>query len=529
MAGIQTKLCKAMNLTCSVHCSDLLPLFCKDCDHLLCCDCVTRDHAGHKLCNVSDVVKDHQLALQKVLNNEKSMLFLRRLLADSQREQHRLALHTEDLLRNVINREEEIIAKVKIWRGNTMDVIKNFREQRDTYLKEKISTISTILNKREKGFYLESERSKLEITHINCEVRRLLKYMPNSLVDETSDLIRYELERPSGSSNYIFGKISEKEMSSDEIPSDEAEKVNILGENRDDKGEFHDCVELHRYRFREDSIKDIIPLQNLHTFLLSSGTVYLCDLNKDDFDAKTILSEVHQIAHIPTSGDVLCLMKGFKEIKRIAVGNVVTTFLHFTGSSEFTSVSSGGNETYACVSRKSDIHACILDIFNELGVILKTFNIYITTDDRWRLIKKNKQQHQFGNWRLMRTMNGRYCIRTQSNIVQLINLKLGETTKTYTGSVGTDPGSRFCTTGMTTDNHNNILLVVQNDNAIHLLDKSLTFQKLLMTAEDGLHCPTSVALDRDGYLWVGCEDGQIHVVNYQYLLNTDRETRLKVK
>lgn len=48
-----------------------------------------------------------------------------------------------------------------------------------------------------------------------------------------------------------------------------------------------------------------------------------------------------------------------------------------------------------------------------------------------------------------------------------------------------------------------------------------------MTEEDGLHRPTAVALDAEGYLYVGCENDQIHVVNYQYLLNTNRLRRLK--
>lgn len=74
----------------------------------------------------------------------------------------------------------------------------------------------------------------------------------------------------------------------------------------------------------------------------------------------------------------------------------------------------------------------------------------------------------------------------------------------------------------------NILVAVPNDNAIHLLDKTLTFQKLLMTEEDGLYRQTSVALDAGGYMYVGCEDGQIHVLNYEYFLNTDRLTRLKI-
>lgn len=93
--------------------------------------------------------------------------------------------------------------------------------------------------------------------------------------------------------------------------------------------------------------------------------------------------------------------------------------------------------------------------------------------------------------------------------------------------MGTSPSSGFNPTDIAIDHCGNILVSVPNDNAIHFLDKSLTFQKLLMTEEDGLHRPTSVALDAEGYLYVGCEDGQIHVVNYQYLLNTNRLKRLK--
>lgn len=40
---------------------------------------------------------------------------------------------------------------------------------------------------------------------------------------------------------------------------------------------------------------------------------------------------------------------------------------------------------------------------------------------------------------------------------------------------------------------------------------------------------TSVALDREGYLYVGCENGQIHVMNYQYLMNTNRQTRVRIE
>ncbi|XP_048770403.2 uncharacterized protein LOC125676607 [Ostrea edulis] len=533
MAGNQTSVCSEINLTCSVHCNDLLPLFCKDCDHLLCCDCVTRDHAGHKLCNVSEVVEFHQHELQGVLNNEKSIQILEKVVVDWQGEQNMLPMHTEDLLRNVIDREEEIITKVKNWRELMMDTIIKFREERDKYLKEKNSTISVLLNMNERCVQLELETCKLEITYINCVVQHLLGNTKKPSNFETSDLVDFEIGSTNGDLDDFFGKISERETSLDEITFVEANNVEEIGEIEDDEEEFYDCEDLQRYKFRTNSIKHIVPLQNFQALLLSSGTVYLCDFNKDNFDARIILSDVHQIANIPTSGDVLCVMKGFKEIKRISKGNVVTRFVYTTKNDQlFKSVSSGGNEAYACASQEDyenlsyterimygvddrKLNYFKVNLFNESGVILKAFDCgFVSVSDEWSLMKIREQNK---------------CIRTKSNKVEMIDLQLRTQRKSYVGSVGINPASRFCTTGMTTDNESNILLAVQNDNAIHLLDKSLTFKTLLMTAEDGLYCPSSVALDRDGYLWVGCEDGWLHIVNYHYLLNTDRQTRLKLK
>lgn len=95
----------------------------------------------------------------------------------------------------------------------------------------------------------------------------------------------------------------------------------------------------------------------------------------------------------------------------------------------------------------------------------------------------------------------------------------------YAGSVGVNPTSQFAALDLTIDSKGNILLAEPNDNAIHLLDKSLMFQRLLLTGEDGLTGPRSVTLDPSGYLWVGCSDGQIRVFNYQYLMCTDRKSR----
>jgi hypothetical protein len=395
-----------------------------------------------------------------------------------------------------------------------------FKEERNKRLKQKTSIVSALLKMREIQCKPESKRSKLEITHINCEVRHLLSESRNLFHDQTGESIGFEIGPSDSNLNDVFGILSEKETSSDEISMDETEQAVKMGENKG--GEKGLRTDLRRYKFRTESINGIIPLPNHHAWLLGSDTVYMCNLNKDDFNARAILSGVHQFAHIPASGDVLCIMVGYREIKRISNGNIVTRFVCITNrSEELTSVSSGGNEAYACASEErqwwQNSYLYTVNLLNESGVVLKKF-------DFASAVRRNSWDRG-----LIQSAYKNICIRGKKNNVELIDLQQCKTIKSYDGSIGPNPGSRFCIMGMTTDSQNNILLAAHNDDAIHLLDESLKFQKLLMTAEDGLHGLLSVALDSDGYLWVGCEDGQIHRVNYQYLLNTDRQTRLKLK
>lgn len=126
--------------------------------------------------------------------------------------------------------------------------------------------------------------------------------------------------------------------------------------------------------------------------------------------------------------------------------------------------------------------------------------------------------------RITATCEQNIYVISKRNVVEAVNSE-SKRIATYAGSIGVDPASRFGPLDMTVDSKGNVLLAKPNDNAIHLLDKSLKFQRLLLTGEDGLTGPRSVTLDPSGYLWVGCSDGQIRVFNYQYLMCTDRKSR----
>ena len=83
---------------CIKHEDDLLPMFCRDCNCLMCSDCITTDHVGHNICKISDVAEFHQKKLENVLECSDSMSLLEKMLQQLQEKQINLAKDTESLI-----------------------------------------------------------------------------------------------------------------------------------------------------------------------------------------------------------------------------------------------------------------------------------------------------------------------------------------------------------------------------------------------------------------------------------------------
>ena len=191
----------------------------------------------------------------------------------------------------------------------------------------------------------------------------------------------------------------------------------------------------------------------------------------------------------------------------------------------FCALNAGGHNAYVCLMLKCtryslaygsfhyDHHICLLD---EYGVTLKKYSYLLNGDSSF----KN------AIWKLLPAQDrNKYIVLRVLESLDKIDTESNKKASTYFGAIGIRPISQFSPSDMTIDDKDNVLLVVRDDNAIHLLDKSLKFQRLILSEEDGLHSPWSVTLDSSGYLWVGCQDGKIHAFNYQYLLETERSAR----
>lgn len=163
-----------LDLICEVHdCSELLPLYCTDCDCPLCADCVTRDHVGHKVRKVSEVVESQELQLKESLSSDNSILFLQKLLNYSKGSTKHLAENRENLLRNVVNREEEIIEKVKRWREKMTEKIIYLAEIQTKCLQKDIALASVLLESKDSGLNLKRDYNTMEIIFLNHGLRNL--------------------------------------------------------------------------------------------------------------------------------------------------------------------------------------------------------------------------------------------------------------------------------------------------------------------------------------------------------------------
>lgn len=113
----------------------------------------------------------------------------------------------------------------------------------------------------------------------------------------------------------LFGKLTDEteEMSSDTYQEEEgANKEDEEHDDDDDDDEFYDSLDLKmsmKFKFRSDSVINIVPLENSITFVLIKETIYDCDVKKGALNPQTILSNVLQMTLIPSCCDVLLLMK----------------------------------------------------------------------------------------------------------------------------------------------------------------------------------------------------------------------------
>lgn len=311
-----------------------------------------------------------------------------------------------------------------------------------------------------------------------------------------------------------------QENSSDEIS--EGDHSNAL-KDENNLYEGKDIHEVVVYQpCRKGQIDDIAVFDENTIFVVSCGTLYHFAANGKDVELNpaVIAEGVYQIAPVLSSRDLLFITSKGKEIIRLSNRSSMTRFIFNKQNYDYS------NQQFLALNSDIEAYICVLWRKEKKG---EHFEMSISLLDEYGVNLKNipyfpKTRYCNHRPRIMAICEQNSHVILYDNRLEAVDTK-PKKIATYAGSIGVDPASQFEPLDMTTDSKGNILLAEPNDNAIHLLDKSLKFQRLFLTEEDGLTGPRSVTLAPSGNLWVGCLEGQIRVFNYQYLMCTDRKSR----
>ncbi|KAJ8299863.1 hypothetical protein KUTeg_022610 [Tegillarca granosa] len=95
--------------------------------------------------------------------------------------------------------------------------------------------------------------------------------------------------------------------------------------------------------------------------------------------------------------------------------------------------------------------------------------------------------------------------------------KNGKYKFTYKGPEEYEMSEEFIPYDIAHDHRGNILVADCHNQAIHLVNKRGRFLQYILLEQDRLYHPSSVTVDSEGKLWVGCNCGQVFVMKYQIL------------
>lgn len=84
----------------------------------------------------------------------------------------------------------------------------------------------------------------------------------------------------------------------------------------------------------------------------------------------------------------------------------------------------------------------------------------------------------------------------------------------YHGPNTVELAEPFVPNAIACDKYCQVLIADSHNRAEHLVDRDGHFIKLLLTAKDGLGEPWSVAVDSEGFLWVGDTEGNVRIYKY---------------
>lgn len=513
---------------CRVHLTDLLPLYCRNCDRPICCVCVVKNHKGHDICNVSECVEKKADELNDAIQQNDSACFDVKLIEENlKKRQESLQSQTESIIGSVEDREREIVTEVRNVCRQTIERIGNLTTEVEGRIRQDEDVLHRFL--KIDLFRNVNDDDCIKSVYFYNELKRLVREHKRNM----DDVIPFQFVVPILSSEHLcelFGCV----LTDDHLSSDAT-----IGENYDEnhihadvdnamdtesssaisEGEFLECqIYDHKKSLIKTKIEGVIPISSDRSILYSDGSLYHYNRNSVD----KILEKVDHFTYVPESDEVLFILKGRKKVFRQPSCGLKQRSVLITLNCEEVLCIGHGYENFITL-----VFSLIEKEYKNFTFVRVTNYYVCKLNDMGCVLRKRKLPNN--------VMNGRFKL----HVLSLVKIEEHRITVydgyyyfplfSYSGCVGIQPSSTFSPADLCTDSKNNFLVIDSYDNTVHLLDPTGKLLGVIMLAEDGLHGINCVAMDKFDWLWLGCKDGAIHFANYQYFKTTTRKERRLMK
>lgn len=500
-----------VRLKCDVHEKDLVPLLCKDCDSPVCFECLTTNHVGHKMGKLSECIDDKIDQLNDVVQKNDSACFdLKKIEDNLQKRRQEAKKQIEEMLWRVTTREEEMVKEVKHVCQQAIDQIKNLAAEVDNPMVSEEAILNCL--KTCILFQKDSDEDCIKCYYLYNKLKIIGKKYGRS---EDQQGVPFTLVTRDFSVDKIFELVgfivTDEHSSSDENLEQKSEKCDTPTNPHETNNIGKDDIKPIQYKkkFTDGSLDCIISVSGDRSILRSKDVIF----HQSDTDVDKLVDNIEHFTYVPETDEILVMLKGQFKIYRRPISTKGP--LHFLMSFSCDSVVCMGHDAtaYLVVILKHcyDIsyHRYTIYSINDTGCYTKPTQ---TTNSSY--VRKGRIKIHKSSFVIMDTHK-----------VHVTKGLIFEYLFSYTGSIGNQPTSTFSPADVCTDPDGNFLVIDSHDDTVHLLDKKGTFLQIIMSTEDGLSGIKCMSFDVFRWLLIGCKDGMVHFVNYQYFKSTTRKER----
>ncbi|KAK3093461.1 hypothetical protein FSP39_015993 [Pinctada imbricata] len=477
---------------CHKHSSIDYTAFCDRCKIPACIKCLVSEHKDHHVLDLKEAFDEYRVQLRSLKENYKSQKLSeipkRRVLL--QQEKERINTESSMALDQIEKERAEAITSLNKVYNKLKNDVKLAKESQQKDVEEK----SKALNKNENSIEHLLEQCDTHEASRDISIFKFVIECPHSVDFPPNEVSVGQIKFVSRSvslSNIeqIVGKVMTNSKSDNENKTRSSEK-NIPAVDNKITQSF--MAPLSENEFSKGASVIQYEKSN-HVWMTNdySSTLYLYNSQGSKVTSISAGFEIFGF-DMDGNGDFIATDYDNKKVKNITRSGKVTIVISSLPSEPLG----------VCVNNKQEIVLCLYGS-NALSKY---------SPDGRRLVRKIGEGGRLFMEPRRLTQNGNqdYCVVDDYKRVVVVDVG-GSHRWTYDGQQGEkfNPDSTAC------DGYQCLVISDYNNHKIHLVDKDGHFLQVLLTREAGIEYPRGVCADKDGKLWVGQKDGEVHVVKYR--------------